>query len=363
MKYKDEFQRNDLAEVVAAAINAIPLDKQINLMEVCGTHTHAISRYGIRSMLPEKVNLLSGPGCPVCVTPNEYIDHALAIAALPGVITITFGDMFRVPGSYSSLQKVKGEGADVRIVYSPSRAVEIAKKNPDKKVVFLGAGFETTAPTIAATIMQAKVEGVKNFSVLPGFKTLPNALKTLAESPELRLDGLICPGHLSVITGTKLYEQVAEKYHIACVVTGFEALDILEGIRLLLLQISSGKAIVENEYSRIVKSEGNMKAMALMYEIFHDCNSIWRGIGDIPGSGLEFNEAYKEFDASEIFSVEIPPAKHPEACICGQILTGVKKPGDCPLFAKLCTPENPIGACMVSSEGTCSAYYRYRSVD
>lgn len=360
MKYKNEFQRNDLAERIAAAIASIPLDKPVNLMEVCGTHTHAISRFGIRSMLPEKVNLLSGPGCPVCVTPNEYIDHALAIAALPGVITTTFGDMFRVPGSYSSLQKIKGEGADVRIVYSPSRAVEIAKKNPDRKVVFLGVGFETTAPTVAAVIMQAKAEGVGNFSVLPGFKTLPNALKTLAESPELKLDGLICPGHLSVITGTKLYEQVAEKFHIACVVTGFEALDILEGIRLLLLQISHGKAVVENEYSRIVKTEGNPKAMGLLYEIFHDCNSNWRGIGEIPDSGLEFNGTYEEFDTSKIFEVKIPHAKHPEGCICGQILTGVKKPADCPLFAKFCTPENPVGACMVSSEGTCAAYYRYR---
>ena len=360
MKYKDEFQRSDLAEGISAAIRSIPLDGPINLMEVCGTHTHAISHFGIRSMLPEKVNLLSGPGCPVCVTPNEYIDHALAIARLPHVITTTFGDMFRVPGSYSSLQKIKGEGADVRIVYSPSRAVEIAKKNPDKKTVFLGVGFETTAPAIAATIMQAKAEGVGNFSVLPGFKTLPNALKTLAESPELKLDGLICPGHLSVITGTQLYEQIAEKYHIACVVTGFEALDILEGIRLLLLQISSGKALVENEYSRIVKPEGNRKAMALLYEIFHDCDSQWRGIGEIPDSGLEFNEKYEEFDASKLFKVEVPPVKHSEACICGKILTGVKKPGDCPLFGKFCTPENPVGACMVSSEGTCAAYYRYR---
>lgn len=362
MKYQDEFRRSDLAKGIASAINFISTDRQINLMEVCGTHTHAISRFGIRSMLPDEVNLLSGPGCPVCVTPNEYIDHALAIAALPGVIITTFGDMFRVPGSYSSLQRIKGESADVRIVYSPSRAVEIAKENPESKVVFLGVGFETTAPTIAATIIQAKAEGVKNFSVLPGFKTLPNALKTLAESPELRIDGLICPGHLSVITGTKLYEQIAEKYHIACVVTGFEALDILEGIRLLLIQILSGNSVVENEYSRIVKKEGNIRAMSLLYEVFHDCDSVWRGIGEIPYSGLEFNRQYEEFDASKIFDVEIPPVQHHQGCICGKILTGTAKPGDCPLFAGFCTPKNPVGACMVSSEGTCAAYYRYRRI-
>ena len=363
MKYKDEYQRSDLASAIAEEIGKIHIDRKINLMEVCGTHTHAISRFGIRSMLPEKVNLLSGPGCPVCVTPNDYIDHALELSQVPDVIITTFGDMFRVPGSYNSLQEMKGKGGDIRIVYSPANAVDLAKKNPEKQVVFLGVGFETTVPTIAASVLQAQAEGITNFSVLAGFKTLPNTLKTLAESPKLQLDGLICPGHLSVITGTKIYEPVAEKYHIACVVTGFEALDILEGIRLLLLQVSSGDIKVENEYSRIVKPEGNIKATALMNKVFKPCDSRWRGIGVIPQSGLEFREEFFDFDASKKFDVEIPPSKYPKGCICGEILTGVKNPLQCPLFGKVCTPENPVGACMVSSEGTCSAYYRYRPID
>jgi len=362
MKYKDEFQKSDLAMGIAGAIKAAPLDRPVNLMEVCGTHTHAIARFGIRSMLPEKVKLLSGPGCPVCVTPNEYIDHALALAELPDVIISTFGDMFRVPGSYSSLQEIRGKGADIRISYSPADAVEIAKKNPHRKVIFLGVGFETTAPAIAASVIQAKAEAVENFFVLAGFKTLPNALKTLAELPDLNLHGLICPGHLSIVTGTNLYQEIAEKYNIACVVTGFEALDILNGLLMLLKQISSGRAKVENEYSRIVRPEGNMKAMKIMNKVFQPVDSRWRGIGIIPQSGLEFNEEYGEFDASRNFDVEIPPPLHAKGCICGQILTGTKTPLDCPSFGHLCNPENPIGACMVSSEGTCAAYYRYRPV-
>lgn len=363
MKYKDEFSQSNIAVKIASAIRQIPLDKKINLMEVCGTHTHQISRFGIRSMLPEKVSLLSGPGCPVCVTPNEYMDHALALSQSPGVIITTFGDMFRVPGSYSSLQEEKGRGGDIRITYSSADALEIARKNPDKNIVFLGVGFETTSPTIAATILQAREENIDNFSVLAGFKTLPNALKTLAESPELNIHGLICPGHVSIVTGTKMYELIASKYGIACVVTGFEALDILEGIKLLVKQVSEGRAEVENEYSRVVRPEGNMKAMKIMEQVFKPVDSRWRGISLIPRSGLDFRQEFSDFDASKKFDVEIPPPRYAKGCICGQILTGVKSPLDCPSFGKICNPENPIGACMVSSEGTCAAYYRYRPIE
>lgn len=361
MKYKDEFQRTDLAEKIAGAIGKIPLERPLSLMEVCGTHTHAIARFGIRSMLPEKINLLSGPGCPVCVTPNDYIDHALALAELPGVIISTFGDMFRVPGSYSSLQEMKSRGCDIRVVYSPRDALNLSVKNPQKKVVFLGVGFETTAPAIAASILEAKAGGIDNFFALAGFKTLPNALHALAEMPGLNLDGLICPGHLSVVTGTGIYREMAEKFKVACVVTGFEPLDILDGIRLLVLQIAEGRAEVENEYSRIVRTEGNMKALSIMNEVFEAVDSRWRGIGVIPGSGLAFRKEYADFDASMVFDVAIPEPRYAKGCVCGQILTGVKIPLDCPLFAGTCTPENPVGACMVSSEGTCAAYYRYRA--
>ena len=362
MKYKDEFSQSNIAIKIASAIRQIPLDRKINLMEVCGTHTHQVARFGIRSMLPENVNLLSGPGCPVCVTPNEYIDHALALSNLPDIIVTTFGDMFRVPGSYSSLQEEKGRGADIRITYSSADALEIAKKNRDKEVIFLGVGFETTSPTIAATVLQAKKENVDNFSVLAGFKKLPNTLKALAEFPELKLHGLIAPGHLSVITGTKIYKPVASVYGIACVVTGFEALDILEGIKLLVKQISEGRAEVENEYSRVVKPEGNVKAMKIIKKVFKLVDSRWRGIGVIPESGLDFRDEFSDFDASKKFKVEIPTPRYAKSCICGQILTGVKTPLDCPGFGTICNPENPIGACMVSSEGTCSAYYRYRAI-
>lgn len=359
MQYRDEFQREDYANALAASIREIPLNNPINLMEVCGTHTHAIARYGIKAMLPEKINLLSGPGCPVCVTSNDFIDHAIALASIPDVIITTFGDMFRVPGSYSSLQVEKGKGARVKIVYSATDALEVARNTPDRKVIFLGVGFETTVPTIGATIFRAATEGITNFFVLCGFKTLPSALDALACLPKLNLHGLIAPGHLSVVTGTRLYQTVLDKYGIPSVVTGFEALDILEGIRMLAQMISDDAPQVAIEYSRAVRPEGNRKAMEIIDRVFRPVDSCWRGMGVIPGSGLTLREEYSGFDAAHAFSVEVPPPKYQKGCICGRILTGTGTPLDCPNFGGLCTPENPIGACMVSSEGTCAAYFRY----
>lgn len=360
MKFKDEFQRADLAKGIAEAIGKIHLDKTANVMEVCGTHTHAIARYGIRSMLPEKINLISGPGCPVCVTPNGFIDRAIAMSKLDDVTITTFGDLFRVPGSYSSLQQAKSEGADVRIIYSAIDALKIAKADPGRRVVFLGVGFETTAPTIAAAVLRAQQDCAANFFVLPGFKTLPNALSTLAEMPDLNLQGFIAPGHLSVITGTALYHRILEKYRIGSVVTGFEALDILEGIRLLAGMISQNRPAVLNEYSRIVKPQGNPKAMNMMNAVFEEADSRWRGLGIIPKSGLKFRREFTRYDAESNINVEAPPPKYAKGCICGKVLTGIKTPPQCANFATLCTPENPLGACMVSSEGACAAYYRYR---
>ncbi|MCE1245346.1 MAG: hydrogenase formation protein HypD [Firmicutes bacterium] len=359
MKYRDEFAREDLAEAFSRIIKDIGLTENINLMEVCGTHTHSIAKYGIRDMLPPNIRLLSGPGCPVCVTPNLFIDQLTVLAEMPGVIITTFGDMVRVPGSFSSLQETKGRGADVRICYSPDDAVRIAEENPDKKVVFAGVGFETTAPGVAAAIIDAGEKNLSNFFVLAGFKTLPNALRALAQMPDLNLNGLICPGHLSVVTGTSIYREMAEVFKIPCVISGFEALDILETIRLLLLQISEGRAEVENGYSRVVRDEGNPKAMAILGEVFRETDSVWRGIGNISSSGLVLNEKYSRFDALNLINVNIPAPVEPSFCICGQILTGVKTPADCPGFGKACTPDNPAGACMVSSEGACAAWYRF----
>jgi len=359
LRYKEEYLDKDIATILSNRIKNIPLRRKINIMEVCGTHTHSIARFGIRHMLPPNINLLSGPGCPVCVTSNEFIDKAIELSKIEGVTIATFGDMFRVPGSYSSLQKEKGCGAKVKIVYSPYDALEYAEKNPNIKVIFLGVGFETTAPTVAATIKEAQRKGISNFYVLSGFKTLPNALIALVSMPQLHIDGFIAPGHLSVVTGITPYIKIAEEYGIPSVIMGFEAIDILNGIRRLVDLISQGRAEVVNEYPRAVRNKGNKKAQILIEEVFHPVDSIWRGIGVIPKSGLAIREEYASFDAEANFNITPPPPHYPKGCICGEILTGVKTPKDCPLFGNTCTPAHPIGACMVSSEGTCAAYYRY----
>lgn len=359
MKYKDEFQNNKIAQKLALAISKTAGGKPITLMEVCGTHTMAIHRFGIKELLPEKMKLLSGPGCPVCVTANEDIDAAIAFAGRNDCILTTFGDMFKVPGSTSSLAKEKAEGRNVVIVYSPLDALGVAEKNPDKKTVFFGIGFETTAPTVAAVITEAKKRNLKNFFVYSAFKIIPNALRALLDTPELKLDGLICPGHLSAVTGSRIYEFIPEEFRIPCVITGFEALDILQGILMLAKQAAEGRAEVEIQYKRSVPPEGNPLAMKLLNEVFEATNSVWRGIGLIPGSGLKIRKEFESFDAGKNIPVNIEESRENPGCICGFVLRGLKIPTECKLYGKICTPENPVGACMVSSEGTCAAYYKY----
>ena len=338
------------------------IGRPVNFMEVCGTHTVAIFRHGIRSLLPEGLRLLSGPGCPVCVTSIMDIDTAIAIARKGDAILTTFGDMMRVPGGKQSLMEVRAEGADIRIVYSPLDSLKIAKENTDKKVIFFSAGFETTAPSTAATVSEAERLGIPNFYLYSVHKVVPSALEVLLVSDDVRIDGFILPGHVSTIIGTKPYKFIPEKYLIPCAVTGFEANDILGGIAILLKQIIEGKVSVEVEYKTVVREEGNPKAMQFMDEIFEPCDSYWRGIGTIPGSGLKLRDKWAHRDAEKIYELEVPQVEEPKGCMCGLVLRGIKMPSECPLFARVCNPDKPVGACMVSSEGSCAAYYRYRAV-
>ena len=334
--------------------------RHITLMEVCGTHTMAISSCGLRVLLPESVRLISGPGCPVCVTPNGYIDYAAAIPQQrDDCIITTFGDMMRVPGSSASLADVRSRGGDIRIVYSTTEALKIARKNPGKNVVFLGVGFETTAPTIAASIITAHREGVVNYSVLCALKVIPSTMEALVLNKKIGIDGFICPGHVSTIIGSYPYEFLAEQYGKACVIAGFEPLDICRSVEMLVDQIINDKPAVEIQYTRAVKPEGNPAAVRVMYEVFETCESEWRGIGVIPNSGLKIKNNYRTYDAKTMVPVTPEPLKEPSGCICGEVLQGLKIPNDCPLFETVCTPEKPVGACMVSSEGTCAAYYKY----
>jgi hydrogenase expression/formation protein HypD len=339
------------------------VDEPVALMEVCGTHTVAISRYGLRSVLPEGLRLLSGPGCPVCVTPLSEIDRAIAIAREPGVILTTFGDMMRVPGSRSSLEEVKSEGADVRILYSPAEALDIAEANPGKEVVFVGVGFETTSPTIAATVLDAERRGIGNVSVLPFFKRVPPALDMLARLPERALDGFICPGHVSAIIGSRAYEPIAREHNMPCVVVGFEPLDILAGIVMLLEQArevrGGGPARVGSEYGRAVTQEGNAAAQRIMADAFAICDAEWREIGVIEESGYELSERLSRYDARGRIPVDAGEPSSRAGCICGEIMLGLKLPTDCPSFGTACTPRDPVGPCMVSTEGACAAFYKY----
>jgi len=333
--------------------------RKINIMEVCGTHTMAISRYGIRSLLPESINLISGPGCPVCVTPVFFINAAINLSSRKDTIITTFGDLMRVPGSESNLLQQKALGRDVRVVYSPLDSIKIAKQNKDKNVVFLSVGFETTTPISALTVLNAKDEGLKNFSVLSANKTVPVALEVLAMDEDIGIDGYLYPGHVSAIIGTGIYEELARKHRIPGVVAGFEPLDILNGIIRLSENINQNNIVVENAYQRAVSKEGNPIAVSKMYEVYEPCDSVWRGIGNLPMSGLKIRDEYKEFDAWKVFELEQKVMEEPKGCLCGEILKGKKKPSDCLLFGKACVPESPVGACMVSSEGTCAAYYKY----
>lgn len=331
----------------------------IKLMEVCGTHTVALARNGIRSVLPEGVQLISGPGCPVCVTANVDIDTVIALSRIEGIIIATFGDMMRVPGSTSSLNEEKAAGADVRVVYSPLDSLRIAQDNPDREVVFVGVGFETTTPLIAATIKRAYALGLSNFSVFTAHKTVPATLETLVNDPEVELDALILPGHVSTIIGIEPYRFLAQKYGIPGVVTGFEPIDLLSSIAMLLQMLANGKADIVNDYRRCVADEGNTSAQETIAEAFEPCDAVWRGLGEIPNSGYRLQGKYARFDALARFEPQVEPTVEPKGCRCGQVLRGVITPKECPLFSKVCSPEHPVGPCMVSSEGSCAAYYKY----
>lgn len=358
MKFIDEFRRSDLAQALISRIHQRSRTSA-RFMEFCGGHTVTIFRYGIRQLLPPTIEMVSGPGCPVCVTSNADLDKAIAMAEVPGVIISTFGDMFKVPGSRSSLQQANADGADVRMVYSALDAIQLARDNPDKSVVFLGIGFETTAPTIAASILQAKEQRVENYHVLSMHKLCPPVIRAILDSGEVKLQGLVCPGHVSAVTGSRAWEFVAREYEIPCVVSGFEPLDVLQCIAMLVDQVESGRSEVETAYSRGVKAEGNIEALKLMDRVFEPAPADWRGVGEVAGSGLKIRGQYGEFDAERAFPIDAgPPIEH-EGCICGEILRGVSTPPDCSLFSHACTPQSPVGPCMVSSEGTCAAYYSY----
>jgi hydrogenase expression/formation protein HypD len=356
--YTDQFRQGPVAAAFAARLRAHQ-GRPINLMEVCGTHTVAIFRHGIRDLLPPNVSMLSGPGCPVCVTANADLDKALALAATPGVTLCTFGDMLRVPGSESSLQKARAAGADVRVVYSPLDALKLAAGHPDRQIVFFGVGFETTAPTVAAALLDARRQTLPNFSVASVHKTVPLALRALLSAREVHVDGLLLPGHVSAIIGSHPYEFIAAEFGIPCVIAGFEPLDILQGLDMLLVQVSAGRARVEIAYTRIVRPGGNPAALAAMDEVFAPSDADWRGLGVIPGSGLALRPEWANMDAERRFPLHLPPTREHRGCRCGEVLRGVIRPPDCPLFGRVCSPDEPVGPCMVSFEGTCSAWYQY----
>lgn len=329
------------------------------LMEVCGTHTVAIARNGIRDLMPEGLRLASGPGCPVCVTCNHDIDTVIALARIPNVTITTFGDMTRVPGSTSSLLAEQAAGRSVEIVYSPLDALAFAKAHPEREVVFVGVGFETTTPLVAMAIKRAKAMGLSNFTVFAAHKNMPGALELLVGDPTLELDALILPGHVSTIIGAEPYRFLAEKYGIPGVITGFEPVDVLQGIAMLVRQLHEGRAEIEIAYARGVMPEGNPVALAAIDEVFETCTATWRGLGDIPGSGYRIREEFADFDAVRRFEPDVEPTRDPKGCRCGDVLRARIAPNECPLFRTVCTPENPVGPCMVSSEGSCAAYYRY----
>ena len=359
MKYVDEYRDAAQARRLADAIRAITT-RPWSIMEICGGQTHAIVRFALDEMLPPEITLIHGPGCPVCVTPIELIDKAVALASRPDVTFCSFGDMLRVPGSNRDLLTVKSEGGDVRVVYSPMDALTIARQNPDREVVFFAIGFETTAPANAMAVVQAAKLGVKNFSVLVSHVLVPPAMRAVLDSPHCRIQGFLAAGHVCTVMGMEQYRPIARQYHVPIVVTGFEPIDILQGIYCCVKQLEEGRAEVENQYARTVRAEGNLAAMRQIDEVFEVVPRKWRGIGEIPQSGWGLRAAYAAWDAERRFDLAAIRADEPAECMAGQVLQGHCKPSDCPCFGVRCTPDHPLGAPMVSNEGACAAYYRYR---
>jgi hydrogenase expression/formation protein HypD len=358
VKFLDEYRDSAAAGQLSRAIRRLTT-RPCMLMEVCGGQTHTIVKSGLEELLPSEISLVHGPGCPVCVTPVELIDRAIAIAARPEVIFCSFGDMLRVPGSSRSLLHVKAEGGDVRIVYSPLDAVRLARANPSREVVFFAVGFETTAPANAMAVWQAEREGIRNFSILVAHVLVPPAMEAILSSPNCHINGFLAAGHVCTVMGWEEYEPLSLRWHVPIVVTGFEPLDLLEGVQMAVAQLESGRAEVENQYRRAVRREGNRPAQERIAEVFEVAPRKWRGIGEIPSSGLRLRERYRAFDAEQRFEVGIGTVEEPSECIAGIVLQGLKKPFECPAFGTRCTPETPLGAPMVSSEGACAAYYLY----
>jgi len=370
MQYVDEFRDPEKAASLIAAINdltktlALHRDHPLHIMEVCGGHTHAIFRYGIANMLPPEIEFVHGPGCPVCVLPMGRVDDCVAIAETPGVIFTTFGDAMRVPGSKKSLLQAKADGADIRMVYSPLDALELARANPTREVVFFGLGFETTMPSTAFTVLQASAEGLMNFSLFCNHITIIPTMRAILESPELRLDGFLGPGHVSMVIGTRVYDFIAEQYKKPLVVAGFEPLDVLQSVWLVLKQIAEGRCEIENQYGRIAPPDGNKAALSAVEQVFELREFFeWRGLGSIDHSGVRMREAYARFDAERKFAMPSLKIEDPKACECGDVLKGLIKPWQCKVFGTACTPQTPLGALMVSSEGACAAYYQYGDLE
>jgi len=359
MKWTEQFRDKNQVKLLKEKIDYEYPGGTVKIMEVCGTHTMAIARYGLRGLMPEGLNLLSGPGCPVCVTPTSIINAALELSRMPGVVVATFGDMMRVPGSDKTLEIRKAGGADIRVLYSAYDLLEMAEKERHREFVFISVGFETTTPGIALSILEAARRGIKNLFFLPANRVIIPALDALCRSGETNIDGFLCPGHVSVIIGAEAYSSIADRYHIPCVVGGFEPVDILMAVYEIIRRISRNEAGVVNAYKRAVEAQGNLKALRVMDQVFRVVDAEWRGLGTIPDSGLALREEYICLDALSHFELELPPVPEPKGCRCGDVLKGVIIPPECALFAKKCTPETPVGACMVSSEGSCAAYYKY----
>lgn len=361
MSLSDKYRKKELAKSLVEKIRSVSR-KKLNIMEICGTHTHALSRSGIREVVPENIRLISGPGCPVCVTPGGDVSGVIEFAEKNPEVTIaTFGDMMKVPGGGGTLQEAKARGADVRVLYSPFGAVEMARKDPSRQVVLFSVGFETTVPTVASVIMHAELGGLDNLSVLSLHKLTPPGMRAIMESGEVDIDGFLCPGHVTSIIGARAYEFLASEYSSPCVVAGFEPLDVLYGLLMLVKQAEEGRAEIEIEYDRVVKWDGNPTAKKVMDQVFEPMDADWRGIGVIPGSGLGLRDRFRDFDAARRFDIKKAEEADPPGCGCGDVLKGVIDPTGCPLFATACTPASPVGPCMVSAEGTCAAYFKYRA--